>query len=209
MDAYRAQMEKILTIEIGTVDTPLDTDRAAVRSGENAFGNFVADAMRHTLRGDVALINGGVIRGNRQYEAGTLLLRRDIRAELPFYDEVALIEVSGRNLLDALENGFSQIENLNGRFPHVSGMRVTYKPANPPGHRVVSVTVDGSPLDPAARYRLVTSHYLSTGGDGYASLKQGQPLQAPVVLLGELVRQRIAEMGHIAPVIDRRLRAVD
>lgn len=209
VDAYRAQMEKILTIEVGATSTPLNTERSAVRSGENAFGNFVADAMRHTLRADVAMINGGFIRGNRQYEAGTRLLRRDVRAELPFYDEVALIEVSGQNLLDALENGFSQVESLSGRFPHVSGMHVAYRPANPSGRRVVSVTVGGRPLDPQARYTLAATHYLATGGDDYDSLATGRPLQTPAVLLGDLVRQRIEEMGVIAPVVDHRLRAVD
>lgn len=205
---YQTQLNAILSIDIGSTSTAFDTERASVRSGENAFGNFVADALRVTLGADVALINGGVIRGNRRYEAGDRLLRRDIRSELPFHDEATLIEVSGEQLRSALENGLSRIEDLNGRFPHVSGMEVVYRPGAPVGSRVESVSVGGRPLAPHGRYTLATSKYLATGGDGYQSLKEGHPLPGPAVLLGELVRQHVTDLGVIAPVVDRRLRAL-
>lgn len=206
-DYYLTHLDKILSIEIGSTTTAFDTERASVRSGENAFGNFVADTLRSALGADVALINGGVIRGGHRYEAGDKLLRRDIRSELPFYDEAALIEVSGAQLRAALENGFSRIEDLNGRFPHVSGMEVVYRPAAPAGSRVESVRVGGRPLNPDATYTLATSKYLATGGDDYRSLQAARALPAPAALLGDLVRQRVAEMGAIAPVVDGRLKA--
>lgn len=205
---YLAHLDKILSIEIGSTATAFDTERANVRSGENAFGNFVADTLRSALGADVALINGGVIRGNRRYQAGDKLLRRDIRSELPFSDEAALIEVSGAQLLAALENGFSRVEAVSGRFPHVSGMEVVYRPSAPAGDRVESVSVEGRPLNPAGRYTLATSRYLALGGDDYRSLKEGRFLPCPATLVADLVRRRIAETGVIAPDLDQRLRAV-
>ena len=46
-----------------------------------------------------------------------MLTRKDIIEELPFGNVVVLIELSGDDLLAALENGVSQIEDGAGRFP--------------------------------------------------------------------------------------------
>ena len=48
------------------------------------MGNVIADAMRADVGADVAITNGGGIRGNKVYPEGTTLTRRDIVAELPF-----------------------------------------------------------------------------------------------------------------------------
>ena len=57
-----------------------------------------------------------------------------------------LIELSGADLLAALENGVSQVENATGRFPQVSGMTFSFDPARPAGSRIVEATVGGTPL---------------------------------------------------------------
>jgi len=73
-----------LSVEIGTATRPLDSRQLAVREGEAAIGNLFADAIRGAVGAEAALLNGGGIRGNRTYEAGTRLTRRDILTELPF-----------------------------------------------------------------------------------------------------------------------------
>ncbi|WP_247889071.1 5'-nucleotidase C-terminal domain-containing protein, partial [Azospirillum brasilense] len=80
---YLARLSELLDINIGTTATPLDTRRAAVRTGENAFASLIADAMRGHFNTDVAFINGGNIRGNRQYEAGTVRTPRDSPRQPP------------------------------------------------------------------------------------------------------------------------------
>ena len=51
--------------------TALDSRRATVRASEAAIGNLIADAMRAAVGADVAITNGGGIRGNKEYPAGT------------------------------------------------------------------------------------------------------------------------------------------
>jgi 5'-nucleotidase/UDP-sugar diphosphatase len=75
---------------------------------------------------------------------------------------------------DALENGFSKIEDGAGRFPQVAGMKVVADIKKPAGSRVVSVEIGGKALDPKASYRLATNDYMLDGGDGYTSLKGGK-----------------------------------
>ncbi len=173
---YRAELDRRLGEPIGRTEVMLDTRRAMVRSVETAFGDLVADAMRWATGADVAITNGGGIRGDRTYEPGSVLTRKDILTELPFGNKTVVTEIPGSQLLAALENGFSQVEKGAGRFPQVSGLEVVWDPSAEPGSRVVSVTVNGAPLDPDRLYKVATNDYMLRGGDGYGALGGGRVL---------------------------------
>ena len=207
---YEARLDAELGVEIGTTATPLDTRRQSVRTAENAFGSLVADAMRAAVGADIAITNGGGIRADREYPAGTVLTRRDIQEELPFGNRTVLLELTGADVVAALENGFSGIEAVAGRFPHVSGMVVEYAPNRPVGARVVSVTVDGVPLDAAATYRLATNDYMAEGGDGYDAFTAGRMIIDPTsgAYMASQVMDHVAGAGEVAPVVDGRLTVV-
>jgi 5'-nucleotidase / UDP-sugar diphosphatase len=168
--AYQAGLAKRFDVEIATLAAPLDSRTEAVRSGESAIGNLIADALRSVVQADIAIVNGGGIRGDKIYPAGTKLLKRDILDELPFGNKTMLTIVPGKAILAALENGFSQIERLSGRFPQVSGLSIVADPAAAPGTRVKTVVVDGEALDIAHDYKLATDDFMALGGDGYGML---------------------------------------
>ncbi|MDJ0685040.1 MAG: bifunctional UDP-sugar hydrolase/5'-nucleotidase [Alphaproteobacteria bacterium] len=204
---YEGRLDAELNVEIGATATALDTRRPSVRGGENAFGSLVADAMRMAVEADIGITNGGGIRADREYAPGTVLTRKDILAELPFGNRTVLLEMTGAQVLAALENGFSKIEDVAGRFPHVSGMTVVYNPAAPAGARVVSAEVGGAALDPAKTYRLATNDYMAKGGDGYASF-----LEAKVIIdstsgeyMASQVMDFIADAGEVSPAVEGRL----
>lgn len=167
---YEDALSAELDVPLARLGTPLDSRSGTVRTREAAIGNLIADAIRDRLGTDVALINGGGIRGNREYAAGVTITRRDILSELPFGNRGARTDVSGKALKTALENGFSQVENNAGRFPQVSGMIVEYDRTKPAGSRVVSVTINGTPLDEAKIYSVATNDFMLRGGDGYTTL---------------------------------------
>jgi 5'-nucleotidase / UDP-sugar diphosphatase len=167
---YQARLERKIDVEIATLAAPLDSHTDCVRLRECAIGNFVADALRKAARAEIALVNGGSIRGNRLYAAGTKLMKRDVLDELPFGNKTVLTLVSGKAVLSALENGFSRLGAPSGRFPQVSGLSVVVDPAAPPGARVKTATVNGEALDPSRDYRLATNDFMARGGDGYGML---------------------------------------
>ena len=100
------------------------------------MGNLVADAMKKAVGADIAITNGGGIRGDKLYAAGAKLTRKDILTELPFGNKTLMIEITGAQIKAALENGVSQIEKGAGRFPQVSGLAFTVEKAKPAGERV-------------------------------------------------------------------------
>lgn len=171
-----ADLSKELDVEIGTTAAELDSRSTVLRSGEAALGNLVADALRASTGADIALLNGGGFRAGRLYPAGSRLTRRDILAEMPFGNTTVLVELTGAQVREALENGFSQVENRAGRFPQVSGLRVQVDPRLPPGSRVLEVEIGGAPLDEARRYRVATNNFMLAGGDNYVQFARGRVL---------------------------------
>ena len=167
---YQAGLAKRFDVEIATLAAPLDSRTEAVRSGESAIGDLIADALRTAAMAEVAIINGGAIRGDKFYPAATKLLKRDILDELPFANKTMLTIVPGKAILTALENGFSQMGRLSGRFPQVAGLSIVADPAAAPGARVKTVTVNGEALDIARDYKLATNDFMARGGDGYGML---------------------------------------
>lgn len=206
-DELAAMLAKELDVAIGTTTTPLDSRRATVRSAEAAMGNLVADSLRQAVDADVAITNGGGLRGNKEYPAGHAITRKDVLTELPFGNRTMKLQVTGATILAALENGFSEIEDNGGRFPQVSGMKVLYDAARPKGQRVVSVEIGGKPLDVSAKYTLATNDFMANGGDGYAVFREAKPLLTvrDAKLMANDVMAYVVANKTIAPKVEGRI----
>ena len=203
---YQARLSDALDVRIGETRVPLDARNAALRTGETNAGNFVADAIRARLGADVALMNGGGIRGNQLMPAGPLT-RKDVHALVPFLNVLVMLEVPGRVLRDALERSVAAYPQEFGGFLQVSGLTLTFDPARPPGQRVTRVLVGGEPLDPQRRYTVAANNYTAAGGDGYAMLATAKPLVFPQDGPGltETLLAAIERAGVIAPAVEGRI----
>lgn len=204
---FEQQLSKDLDVDIGTTTTELDTRTSTVRSREAAFGDLVADAIRQSTGAEIAITNGGGIRADTIYPAGTVLTRRDIMTELPFGNTTVLVEISGADVRAALENGFSQMGTGAGRFPQVSGLELTVDPEKPAGSRVVSVKVGDAPLEADRLYKVASNNFMLAGGDGYKSLAEGKILIGATdgELLATVVMNYIAAAKTISPSGEGRI----
>jgi 5'-nucleotidase/UDP-sugar diphosphatase len=206
-DELAAMLTKELDVAIGTTTTPLDSRRATVRTGEAAIGNLVADALKEAVKADVAITNGGGMRGNKEYPAGHAITRKDVLTELPFGNRTMKLQVTGATILSALENGFSEIEDNAGRFPQVSGLKIEYDPARPKGSRVISVEANGKPLDLDAQYTIATNDFMANGGDEYVMFRQAKPLLSvrDAKLMANDVMAFVSARKTIAPAVEGRI----
>jgi 2',3'-cyclic-nucleotide 2'-phosphodiesterase (5'-nucleotidase family) len=204
---YETELSRELDVELGTTAVVLDSRSASVRSQETAIGNLIADAIRASTGADAAITNGGGIRGNKQYPAGAKITRRDILTELPFGNATALVEITGKDVKDALENGVSQIDNRAGRFPQVSGLTFTIDPKAPVGSRILDLKLGGQPIDPAKTYRIATNDFMMTGGDGYAALGRGKILigKTDGKLMASVVMAHVRQAGAVQAKVDGRI----
>ena len=169
------------------------------RIEECLLGNVITNAMLENTGADIVIQNGGGIRAD--IDVGEVTLGEVLNV-LPFGNLISTLDLTGADVLAALENGVSQVavdadgnplvDGAAGRFPQVAGMRYTFDATQEPGGRIVSAEVmsDGeySALDPEAVYRVATNDYMRGGGDGYAILvtnamnpyDQGSPLDQVV-----------------------------
>ncbi len=138
-------------------------------SGSTPLGDFLTDALRNHAKVDAALYNKTGIRG--ELPKGDVHLR-DVYQVAPFADHNIIMTLKGSDLLAVLEGSLApQI----GSPPalEVSGILVHYDSSRPAGHRVLSVTVGGKTLDPKGSYKIVTTKFLSEGGDGHTAFTKG------------------------------------
>ncbi len=173
----------------------------AVRSRETNLGNFCADAIydffdRGEYAVDAAVLNGGAIR----MDIDGYIYEQTLRGASPFDNALCLIEVTGQQLLDALEWSARKVNTGNTAenpgFFSVSGIRFTIDAAVPStvqtdengdwagaptgAYRVGNVTVHNRsadeylPLDLSKSYLVAgTDFILKLCGDGYAMFGSG------------------------------------
>ncbi|MEM7566048.1 MAG: 5'-nucleotidase C-terminal domain-containing protein [Pseudomonadota bacterium] len=207
LDGFNETLDTELNVEIGTTTTALDSRRASVRTQETAIGNLIIDAMREAVEADIGITNGGGIRGDKEYAAGTALTRRDVLTELPFGNKTVSYELTGAQVLSLLENGFSAVEDRAGRFPHVSGLTVEVDTGAEPGSRVTSVMVGDAPLDESATYLVATNDFMARGGDGYVAFTEGTPVLDATTgsLMANDVMAYIRSAGEVSPAPEGRI----
>ncbi|WP_303818113.1 bifunctional UDP-sugar hydrolase/5'-nucleotidase [Selenomonas ruminantium] len=160
---------------IGQSSRKFQYNREQIRTGETELGDYAADAYRGICGADIAIVNAGTFRAD--IPQGTIT-RGDTIKVFPFGNVVQKIQVTGAQVKEALEHGVSRYPADVGIFPQVSGISFTLDSSAQAGKRVVSVEVNGKPLDLTQKYSLAVTNFMHIGGDGYSML-----VNAP--LLGE------------------------
>lgn len=170
-------IEELKLKEIGATAEAIEGSRDVCRAMECSMGNLVADAMIDRLSDQgitIAIQNGGGLRAS--IDAGTVTMG-EVLTVLPFQNTLASFQLKGSDIVAALENGVSQVEEGAGRFPQVSGLKYTADLNKPAGSRITSVEVkEGDAfvaIDPNKVYGVATNNYMRSGGDGYKVFATG------------------------------------
>jgi 5'-nucleotidase/UDP-sugar diphosphatase len=176
--AYAQPVMALMGQVIAEAKVDLVGERAIVRKRESNLGNLIADGMVWKTRGagvQIALQNGGGIRAS--IPRGPITVGK-VYEVLPFGNTLVVMDLKGKEILAALENGVSQWEQGAGRFLQVSGLRYAFDLARPAGSRVVRVEVRTErgfvPLDLEATYRVVVNSFIAAGGDGFTVLRDAK-----------------------------------
>ncbi|MCA0432585.1 MAG: 5'-nucleotidase C-terminal domain-containing protein [Proteobacteria bacterium] len=175
--SYVAGTPAMAQTVLGKTRHELDGRRASLCAHETALGNVVANAMKEMAPADAAIINCAAIQGERTFAAGAELSAEDTKQILP-QGKIAVVEVTGVELLTLLEQAFSTRDPVDGRFPQLAGIRLQIDPNKPAGQRIVKLTVNGEALDFTRNYRLATTDELAGGGLGYSALATAKPVIA-------------------------------
>jgi 5'-nucleotidase / UDP-sugar diphosphatase len=212
IEQLKAPIEDLMTEVVASVAAPVEAE--SCRAAECAMGNLVADAMLGHVADqgiDMAIQNGGGLRAS--LAAGEVTMG-DVVAVLPFQNTLATFELTGENILAALETGVSKVEEGGGRFPQVAGLRFSWDPKAASGERIQAVEVRKgeawAPLDRAATYGVVANNFLRGGGDGYTIFRDAaiNPYDFGPNLEAVLV-EYLAERPDYMPYTDQRIVRVE
>ena len=162
------------------------------RDGETNLGDLITDSMVWSVKKTggvtvdekniVAVTNGGGIRA--AIKAGDVT-KKDVNTVLPFGNTIAVVYVTGAELLEALEaSTYCSPTSAIGGFPQVSGINYTVDASKAydandttyPGstyygpktiNRVTIDSINGQAFDAKATYAVITNNFLAAGGDTY------------------------------------------
>ena len=222
--AVAAQAQAIIdrvNAEYGEVfarsEVALNGERASVRTKETNLGDLITDAMVwKVLKEDgavtvdddhvVGINNGGGIRADIQ--AGDIT-RKDLNTVLPFGNTLAVVYVTGAELLEALEASTYCTPEEIGGYPQTFGIGFTldttkpydqgeaypdstyYAPASI--QRVTITAVNGEPFGMDETYAVVTNNFCAAGGDTYYAFHAASEQFDTGIVLDEAVVEYITE----------------
>ena len=206
-----AQIEEDMGQVIGTSEVDLDGVRENVRASETNLGDLITDAMlwqagQDNEEVDAAITNGGGIRAS--IAAGDIT-KKSVNDVLPFGNTLYVVEVTGAELLEALEASTYCTPEPVGAFPQVAGIEFTINTGaaydageNYPGttyaepasiNRVTILTVGGQAFDADATYTIVTNDFMAAGGDTYYAFSAAESGYDTGISLDQVVMDYITE----------------
>jgi 2',3'-cyclic-nucleotide 2'-phosphodiesterase (5'-nucleotidase family) len=197
---------------LGTTRTRLVGEELAIRSRETSLGNWVADQLRAELAGQgaqLAVINSGGLRLNRDLPAGSAVTRRDLEELFAFDNPTMLLQIDAETLKRMLQRSVE--ERGEGAWLQVSGIAFRYDPDR---QRVLDLTLlapEGPrPLEAGEVLRVATVNFLADPGignqDGYTMLGLNQRLARGGSLKKRAVKAlQTAGSTGIAPTVEGRI----
>jgi len=201
IEDLKLKNDEILSEVVGKTNVRLVGEREIVRTQESNLGNLMTDALLDATGADVALTNGGGIRAS--IEIGDIS-KKNVLDVFPFGNYGVKLEVTGADIVKALEHGVTDYPSPAGKFPHVAGMTYKIDPSAEPGKRVYDVMIKGQPIDLQKTYTLATNDFMAIGGDEY-TMFMDKKIIAEYSAFDEILAEYIQKIGEVNAEVEGRI----
>ena len=219
IESYKALVAPLANRVVATIAG--DLVRAPFPGGDSPAGDAIADAQLAATAAPldggavVAFMNPGGVRADLL--AATIsggeqpgeVTYAELFAVQPFSNNLITMTLTGAQIERVLEEQWFAGGKDRSDKPMIlgipEGFTYAYRPAAPAGDRVdpAGIQLNGAPLDPAASYRVTVNVFLSTGGDGFATLKEGTGRKSGPFDLEALEAFLKARTGYVPPATGR------
>lgn len=174
---YKAVVDSVNARVIGYAPHALNSDDP-VGEYANWTADMARDIMQQTLDSihsadpastlprtvDMAIMNIG---GIRQHMQAGPVTEGKILSTFPFTNKMVLLDVTGRQLLQAMDSAA-----MRGGEAISAEMKVLVDDNG----KLLNAWINGKPIDPTAHYSVVTIDYLANGNDGFSVLAEAPRL---------------------------------
>ena len=188
------------------------------RTQETNLGDLITDALKWSVLKEkdalsvdedhvVAITNGGGIRAS--IEAGAIT-KNDINTVLPFGNTVAVVYVTGEELLEVLEASTFCTPSAIGGYPQTSGIKFTIDTTKPYQQgeaypdstyyapaaitRVTIESINGKPFSLTDTYAVITNNFCAAGGDTYYRFLSASDQFDTGIVMDEAVMAYVSEV---------------
>ncbi|MDR2748534.1 MAG: bifunctional metallophosphatase/5'-nucleotidase [Bifidobacteriaceae bacterium] len=181
---------------VSSVYTCDPTKQTENRAEESSVGHLVADAMsdyvtKHTqYKIDLAVFNPGSLRTDALPDANGKFTYGNAVGIQPFANELYNVKMTGANLKAILEQQWqtdSQGQRPTRKYLALAlsrGFSYTVDTLDPdaaPGGHVLTMSLNGKPIENNKIYNVLTTSFLSEGGDNFRAFTNGQPTDVGLV----------------------------
>ena len=206
--AAHERTEQYLNTVVAKVDK--DLSGRTGRLEDNALVELINRAQMHYGKADVSLAT--LFTPSAFMREGPVTIRDLYRLYL-YENKLVTIEVTGAQLKEALEHAARMLPafplaagaapSLPGyTFDMAEGVGYQIDLRRALGERVVNLTFEGKPLDPARKLRLAFNSYRWSGGGSYNMLRHGKVVHKVDEQVRELVIQYVQERGQVETKVD-------
>jgi 5'-nucleotidase len=212
--AYDRLAAPIANRRAGSVTATLS--RIPNEAGESPLGDVVADAQLAATASSAnggalaAFTNPGGLRADLAAKDDGGVTYADVFASQPFRNQLVTLTLPGSGIKTMLEQQW--LDPKRPRILQVSkGFSYAWDDTKPFGERVIagSMMLNGEPIDASRSYRITVNNYLSTGGDGFAALKDGTAQQFGIYDADALYAYLQADSPISPPAADRIRRSTE
>ncbi len=194
--AELAEEEGNVTVGAISADILRGGTNGSDRGVESSMGNLIADVTLWATSGqgaatlsrmattpapaapavaDIAFMNPGGLRADLHYGTDGAVTYRDVASVQPFANTITTMTLTGAQIKSVLEEQW-QPEGASRPKLHLGvseGFSYTYVEEAPRGEHIVSMTLNGVAVDPAANYTVAANSFLAGGGDNFTTFAAG------------------------------------
>jgi 5'-nucleotidase len=219
--AVTALLDEAVTKSAPIANRPVGTItanivRAAVPSGESPLGNLIADAQLEQTQvagAQIALMNPGGIRADLTFasspigEGDGVVTYGEAFTVQPFGNVMTTLTLTGAQIKAVLEQQWQPQPPPTPTVVRIlqpsAGFTYSWSQSAPIGSKVSNISLNGTPLDPAASYRVSVNNFLADGGDGFTELRNGTDRVGGLVDLDAFTDYLLGHPNTAPPATDR------
>lgn len=206
---YTVKLEKFRSTSVAIASENL------IRGINSGPGPLVADSMLAAVpNAQVAILNYGSVR--KDLLAGTISVA-DVLEVMPFANSLVLVDLTGEELKNALEDAIDfllvKYGSLNKKsLPYISGINLSVSTTAPKGNRIKALSVRDSDgiyrlINPAATYRTVVNNFVASGGDGFSIYKKVKGFRSNTGIIdSDAFHDLLKSLGTVRKPVEQRIR---